>query len=58
VQVDAGTGMGFAIVHLMALNPHYEGPIVLRARDTPDLHDLEGFGDQRQLLPAGQPWEQ
>jgi hypothetical protein len=53
VEVPDGSRMGSAIVHLVALNPGYTGPIGLRARDTPWLHDLPEFGEQRQILPEG-----
>jgi len=57
VQVPAGAGMGCAVIHLVALNRHYSGPIILKARDTPDdLQDLPSFGEQRQLLPGGPAW--
>ncbi len=59
VQVPAGRGMGCAIIHLVALNPFYTGPIILRARESPDdLRDLPSFGEQRQLLPGGPAWEE
>jgi len=53
VEVPAGSRMGLAIVHLVALNRGYIGPIGLRARDTPWLHHVPEFGEQRQILPEG-----